>query len=180
MLFAISLICFLSLQNETVSHTKLLCLNHSGGNVSGCDVILIHSGSPLEVSLATKEILPSKDCACSPESSVSWPAEWVVFLAFALFLRIFPGLIVVTFSLSASSWTLRNRHPHKQNDIMKNRPQILAYQQNRWGFGKGAKKKKRKVKDFGKICMAPLYTKCFFILYHAKRTNFNLNKGILM
>lgn len=66
---------------------------------------------------------------------------------------------------------------------MKNRPQILAYQQNRWGFGKGANKKKakkKKVKDFGMIFMAPLYTKCFFILYHAKRTDFNLNKGILM
>lgn len=76
----------------------------------------------------------------------------VSFLACALFFRIFPGFIVTTFSLSANSWALRNRHPHKQNDIMKNRPQILAHQQNRWDFDGGKN-------YFGKIGMTLLYTK---------------------
>lgn len=105
---------------------------HSGHQQLYCDLVLLwsHSGSLFSHHEHSAEWCPFSSmglCAADQQGAVS-------FLDFDLFFRTFPGFIVITFSLSANSWTLRNRHPHKQNDIMKNRPQILAHQQNRWNF----------------------------------------------
>lgn len=123
--------------------SELLSCGHSEGKHRSCSVLQGFCGPFLEVPSASRDILQSDVLNCCPFSSLGPCAAGqqgaVSFPACASFLRIFPGCPAISLFLSANSWTLRNRHPHKQNDIMRNRPQILAHQQTD-GILKGEKK----------------------------------------
>ena len=153
-------------------HTELFCLNHSGGNVSSCDVILTFSGPFLEVSLATKEILSSNVhncCPCSPRPSVHWPAGCNGFPGFCFIFQDISWphcdhFFIVSQLVNSQEQTSSQTKWHYE----KQTPDIgaPAKQMGIWERGR------KKGKNFGKICMAPLYTKCCSILYHVKQYKF--------
>lgn len=152
--------------------TQLFCLNHSGGNVSSCDVILIFSGPFLEVSLATKEILSSNVhncCPCSPRPSVL--ASRVQ--RFSWLLLYFSGYFL------ASLWSLFHCQPARElsgTDILTNKMTLWKTDPRYWhisktdgDLGKGEKKGKKLWKD---LHGSTIYKMLLHSLYHVKQYKF--------